>query len=82
MTRILIGLVATIVIPTGGFFGFEFYVQQRVAGEVETAFDQIRATGSKASHGKVSFDLSSRTITVADIASESASTSPATRRCT
>jgi hypothetical protein len=25
MTRILIGLVAAIVIPTGGFFGFEFY---------------------------------------------------------
>ena len=76
MTRILIGLVAAIVIATGGFFGFEFYVQQRVAGEVETAFDQIRATGSKASHGKVSFDLLSRTITVADIAGETAAQPP------
>jgi hypothetical protein len=54
MKKILIGLVAAIVIATVGFFGFEFYVQRRVAGEVEAAFDQIRATGSKASHGKVS----------------------------
>ena len=76
MTRILIGVVAAIVIATGGFFGFEFYVQQRVAGEVEAAFDQIRATGSKANHGKVSFDLSSRTITVADIAGETAAQPP------
>jgi hypothetical protein len=55
MIKILIGLVAANVIPTGGFFGFEFYyVEQRIAGEVEAAFDQIRATGSKASQGKVS----------------------------
>ena len=27
MKRILIGLVAAIVIATGGFFGFEFYMQ-------------------------------------------------------
>ena len=80
MTRILIGLVAAIVIATGGFFGFEFYVQQRVAGEVEAAFDQIRATGSKASHGKVSFDLLSRTITVADIAGETAAHPPVSVR--
>src|SRR5882672_296574 len=77
MIKILIGLVAAIVIATGGFFGFEFYVQHRVAGEVEAAFDQIRATGGKASHGKVSFDLSSHTITVADIAAESATQPPA-----
>jgi len=76
MKRILIGLVAAIVIATAGYFGFEFYVQHRVAGEVEAAFEQIRATGSKASHGKVSFDLLSRTITVADIAGETAAHPP------
>ena len=80
MKKILIGLVAAIVIATVGFFGFEFYVQRRVAGEVEAAFDQIRATGSKASHGKVSFDLSSRTITVADITGETAAQPPASIR--
>jgi hypothetical protein len=76
MVKILIGLTAAIGIATGSFFGFEFYVQHRVAGEVEAAFAQIRATGGTASHGKVSFDLWSRTITVADIAGESAAQPP------
>jgi hypothetical protein len=72
MLKILIGLVAAIVVAAAGFFGFAFYTQHRVAGEVEAAFEQIRATGSKASHGKVSFDLLSRTLTIANIAAESA----------
>ena len=33
------------MIAAGGFFGFEFYVQQRIASEVEAAFEQIRASG-------------------------------------
>ena len=77
MVKILIGLVAAIVIAAGGFFGFERYMQHRVEGEVEAAFEQIRAAGGKASHGKVSFDLSTRTVTVADIAAESAAPMPA-----
>jgi hypothetical protein len=76
MAKILIGLVAAIAVAVAGFFGFEFYMQHRVAGDVEAAFDQIRATGSKASHGKVSFDLWSRTVTIADIASESTTQPP------
>jgi hypothetical protein len=82
MVKILMGLVAAIVIAAGGFFGFEFYVQHRVAGEVEAAFEQIRATGAKASHGKVSFDLSTRTLTVADIAAESAAQPPISLKIT
>ena len=46
MKKILIGLVAAVVVAAGGFFGFQFYVQHRVAREVEAGFDQIRATGS------------------------------------
>ena len=76
MVKILVGLAAAVVIAVGGFFGFEFYTQHRIAGEVETAFEQIRAGGGKASHGKVSFDLRSRTLTIADIATESASQPP------
>ena len=82
MVKILMGLVAAIVIAAGGFFGFEFYMQHRVAGEVEAAFEQIRATGSKASHGKVSFDLLNRTVTVADIAGESAAQPPVSVKIT
>src|SRR5665213_1617712 len=72
MTKILMGLVAAVVIAAGGFFGFQFYTQHRIAGEIEAAFDQIRAAGGKASHGKVSFNLLNRTAVVADIAVESA----------
>ena len=61
MVKILMGLVAVVVIAVGGFFGFEFYTQHRITSEVEAAFEQIRAGGGKASHGKVSFDLWSRT---------------------
>jgi len=76
MVKFLYGALTAIVIAVGGFFGFQFYTQHRAAGEVEAAFEQIRATGAKASHGKVSFDLFNRTVTVADIASESAAQPP------
>jgi hypothetical protein len=76
MVKILIGLLAAIIIATGGYFGFEFYVQHRVAGEVEAAFEQVRAGGGKASHGAVSYDPWSRTVTIADIAVESAAQPP------
>lgn len=76
MSRILGGLMAAIAIAAGGFFGFEFYLQHRIAGEIDAAFEQIRATGGTASHGKVSFDLLSRTFTVNDIAGQSAAQPP------
>jgi hypothetical protein len=71
MAKILIGLIAAIAVAVAGFFGFAFYTQHRVAGDVEAAFDRIRATGTKASHGKVSFNLWNRTVAIADIATES-----------
>jgi len=76
MVKILMGLAAVVVIAVGGFFGFEFYTQHRATRDVEAAFEQIRAGGSKASHGKVSFDLKSRTLAIADIAIESATQPP------
>ncbi|MDB5575217.1 MAG: hypothetical protein JWR80_393 [Bradyrhizobium sp.] len=72
MVKILTGLVVAIVIAAGGLFGFERIMQHRVAGEVEAAFEQIRAAGGKASHGEVSFDLLTRTVRIADITAESA----------
>lgn len=76
MVKLLMGVVAVVVIAVGGFFGFEFYAQHRVASEIETVFEQIRAGGGKASHGKVSFDARSRTVRIADIATESATQPP------
>jgi hypothetical protein len=76
MMKILSGLVAAIVIAVGAFFGFQFYTQHRIASEVEAALEQIRATGGKASHGKISFDLLSRTVKIADLAAQSAAQPP------
>ena len=71
MRRILIGLIALALLAGGGWLGFNLYVQHRATAEVEAAFDQIRSRGGKASHGKVAFDVASRTLTVEDIAVES-----------
>ncbi|WP_426413874.1 hypothetical protein [Bradyrhizobium ganzhouense] len=68
MKRILIGLVAVAVLATGGWFGFSLYAKHRVTAEIETAFEQIRSSGGKASHGKIGFDLPSRTLTIEDLA--------------
>ncbi|MES1147612.1 MAG: hypothetical protein ABUL53_00350, partial [Bradyrhizobium guangdongense] len=78
MKRILIGLIALVVITAGGWFGFNAYVQHRATAEVDAAFEQLRSGGNKASHGKVAFDLSTRTLTIADITVERAAQPPAT----
>ena len=70
MVKIALGVLAALVIAVGGFFGFEFYLQQRIANDIEAAFANVRASGAKASHGRIAFDLWSRTITVADVAGE------------
>ncbi|WP_407183535.1 hypothetical protein [Bradyrhizobium centrosematis] len=67
MKRILIGLIAVLVLGAGGWFGFNLYAQHRASAEVEAAFEQLRAGGGKASHGKVEFKLATRTLTVEDI---------------
>ncbi|RTM09350.1 MAG: hypothetical protein EKK33_26525, partial [Bradyrhizobiaceae bacterium] len=68
MKRILIGLIVIIALGAGGWFGFNLYVQHRATSEVEAAFEQIRAGGGKASHGKIAFELGTRTLTIEDIA--------------
>jgi hypothetical protein len=68
MKRILIGLIVAAVLAAGGWFGFNLYAKHRATAEVEAAFAQMRSGGGKASHGKVEFDLMSRTLTIEDIA--------------
>lgn len=68
MKRILIGLILLAVLGAGGWFGFNLYAKHRATAEVEAAFEQIRKQGGKASHGKIAFDVISRTLTVEDIA--------------
>ncbi|WP_316205493.1 hypothetical protein [Bradyrhizobium sp. SZCCHNS3004] len=76
MKRILAGILAAVAIAVAGFFGFGWYAQHRATAEVDAAFDQIRAGGGKASHGKVAFDWRARTLAIADITTETASDPP------
>ncbi|MGM4956771.1 hypothetical protein ACT4MK_15540 [Bradyrhizobium barranii] len=68
MKRILIGLIVAAVLAAGGWFGFNLYVQHRATSEVEAAFEQMRQQGGKASHGKITFELATWTLTIEDIA--------------
>ncbi|HMK78162.1 MAG TPA: hypothetical protein VK438_00865 [Xanthobacteraceae bacterium] len=76
MLKILGGLLAVILIAAGGYFGFELYAHQRIAADIDAAFATVAAAGGKASHGKVTFDLWSRTVEIADIAVESTAPTP------
>jgi hypothetical protein len=71
MRKFLIGVAAVIAAGVAAFFGTQFYLQQRIAGDVDAAFAQMRASGATATHGKLAFDLVSRTLTIADIAVKS-----------
>jgi hypothetical protein len=71
MRKFLIGVIAVVIACAGGYFGAELYVRQRIAGEIEAAFAQMRANGAAATHGRLAFDLLSRTLTIADIAVKS-----------
>lgn len=80
MKKILIGLLAVVAIAAGGYFGFLYYAQYRAAAGVEAAFERMRSAGAKASHGKISYDLWKHTITIADIATETATQPPTSVR--
>lgn len=70
MSKIAIGLGAAAIAAVGGYFGTEAYIKQRIAGEIEANFAQIRAGGGKAQHGDLAFNLWKRDVTLSDIAVE------------
>ncbi|MHC2619792.1 hypothetical protein ACVIW2_001824 [Bradyrhizobium huanghuaihaiense] len=70
MKRILIGLIVAAVLAAGGWFGFNLYVQHRATNEVEAAFERMRSGGGKAGHGKIGFELATRTLTIEDVVIE------------
>ena len=71
MRKFLIGVAAVIAVGVAAFFGTQLYLQHRIAGDVDAAFAQMRANGATATHGRVAFDLVSRTLTIVDIAVKS-----------
>src|SRR5262249_50616356 len=80
MKKTLVGLLAALLIAAGGYFGFQAYVQPRVTAEGDATFKESRSEGGRAGHGKLSYDIGTRTLTIADIVSESAAQPPVTAR--
>ena len=77
MVKILSGLVAAIVIAAGGFFGFQFYTQHRIASEVEAALRTgSRRRAARPATARSRSTCCSRTVTIADIAAQSAAQPP------
>ena len=44
MVKIAVGVLAALAIAVGGYFGFEFYVQQRIANDIEAGSVKINRT--------------------------------------
>lgn len=78
MRKMLIGFAVLAVLAAGGFFGLQFYLQQNIEREVSAALQAIRDGGNQASHGEVTFDLLSRTVTVPEIVVQSSAQPPVT----
>ena len=81
MVKLLIGVLAALVIAVGRLFRFR--ILRAAAGRRPRSRPHsrhVRASGAKATHGKVAFDLWSRTITVADIAGELAAAAAGQRQ--
>jgi hypothetical protein len=68
MRKILVAILVLAVIAVGGYFGVNAYAQNEAERQVATIFQNIEASGIKARHGPVAFDLMSRGVTVSDIA--------------
>lgn len=77
MRKLLIGAGAAMALALAGAFAATIFAQQRAEREVAAAFEAIRAAGASATHGKVEFDLWSRTLRVADVVVQPAGTTPA-----
>jgi hypothetical protein len=66
MRKILIAILVLAIVAVGGYFGVNAYAQNEAERQVATIFQNIEASGAR--HGAVAFDLTSRSVTVSDIA--------------
>lgn len=73
MKRIVVGVVVLGLLGAGGFFGATWYAQHEAERQVDASFAELRQNGGKASHGRISFDLWSRKLEIADVKTETTS---------
>src|SRR5262249_18380180 len=71
MRKVLVGLVLAVIVGVGGYFGVVYWAQYTAAREVEAALDGWRASLGSATHGRIEFDLWTRTLKVSGVVVQS-----------
>ena len=71
MRKALAGLAVALMVGVGGYFGVVYWAQYVAAREVEAVLDGWRASLGSATHGRIEFDLWTRTLKVSDVVVQS-----------
>lgn len=71
MRKVLVGLVVALIVGVGGYFGVVYWAQYAAAREVDAVLDGWRASLGSATHGRIEFDLWTRTLKVHDVVVQS-----------
>jgi hypothetical protein len=72
MRKVVTGVLALLIVGTGGYFGARGWAQQQVEQEVETSLAAMRAGGSNVSRGPVEIDLLRRQVSLSNVVAEMA----------
>jgi len=73
MRKVVTGVLAILIVGTGGYFGARGWAQQRVEREVETSLAAMRAAGGNVTHGPVEIELLRRQVSLSNVVAEMAS---------
>ena len=80
MRKVVTGVLAILIVGTGGYFGARGWAQQRVEREVETSLAAMRAAGGNVTHGPVEIELLRRQVRLSNVVAEMASEPKASMR--
>ena len=72
MRKVVTGVLAILIVGTGGYFGARGWAQQQVEQEVETSLAAMRAGGGNVSHGPVEIELLRRQVSLSNVVAETA----------
>ena len=80
MRKVVTGVIAILILGTGGYFGARGWAQQRVEQEVETSLAAVRGVGGSVTHGAVDFNLLRRQVSLSNVVAETGSEPKASLR--
>jgi hypothetical protein len=80
MRKVVTGVLAILILGTGGYFGARGWAKQRVEQEVETSLAAVRAVGASVTHGAVDFDLLRRKVSLLNVVAETGGDAKASLR--